>query len=70
MSNSQLQPESLAEYLAHLPMSDQQRAELAGCQSFSELHQRLSSSTFDGPTDAAQASVGQRLTLSLSLIHI
>ena len=45
-------------------MTDQQRAELAGCQSFSELHQRLSSSTFDAPTEAAQASVGRRLTLS------
>lgn len=64
MSNSQVQPETLAEYLAHLPMTDQQRAELAGCQSFSELHQRLSSSTFDAPSEAAQASVGKRLTLS------
>ena len=45
-------------------MTDQQRAELAGCQSFSELHERLSSSTFDAPTEAAQASVGKRLTLS------
>jgi membrane glycosyltransferase len=30
-------------------MTDEQRAELAGCQSFSELHQRLSSPTFDAP---------------------
>jgi len=64
MSNSQVRPETLAEYLAHLPMTDEQRAELAGCQSFSELHQRLSSATFDAPADAAQASVGRRLTLS------
>jgi membrane glycosyltransferase len=45
-------------------MTDEQRAELAGCQSFSELHQRLSSPTFDAPAEAAQASVGKRLTLS------
>ena len=64
MSNSQVRPETLSEYLAHLPMTDEQRAELAGCQSFSELHERLSSSTFDAPTEAAQASVGKRLTLS------
>ena len=64
MSNSQAQPETLAEYLAHLPMTDEQRAELAGCQSFTELHKRLSSSTFDAPADAAQASVGARLTLN------
>src|SRR6059058_3627031 len=64
MSNSQIQPETLAEYLAHLPMSDAQRAELAGCKSFTELHERLSSSTFDAPAGAAQASVGRRLTLS------
>lgn len=64
MSNSPVQPETLSEYLAHLPMTDEQRAELAGCQSFSELHERLSSSTFDAPAEAAQASVGKRLTLS------
>ena len=64
MSNSQVQPETLSEYLAHLPMTDEQRAELAGCQSFSELHQRLSSPTFDAPAEAAQASGGKRLTLS------
>src|SRR5476649_1696346 len=64
MSNSQVQPETLSEYLAHLPMTDEQRAELAGCTSFSELHKRLSSSTFDAPADAAQASVGARLTLN------
>ncbi|NWE37333.1 glucan biosynthesis glucosyltransferase H, partial [Pseudomonas gingeri] len=45
-------------------MTDEQRAELAGCESFSELHKRLSSSTFDAPADAAQASVGARLTLN------
>ncbi|HCT05060.1 MAG TPA: hypothetical protein DIW86_06820, partial [Pseudomonas sp.] len=64
MSNSQATPETLSEYLAHLPMTAEQRAELAGCTSFSELHERLSSKTFDAPTDAAQASVGTRLTLS------
>jgi membrane glycosyltransferase len=45
-------------------MTAEQRAELAGCSSFAELHQRLSSATFDEPVDAAQASVGRRLTLS------
>ena len=64
MSNSHAQPETLNEYLAHLPMTDEQRAELAGCKSFSELHERLSSSTFDAPSEAAQASVGRRLTLN------
>ncbi|RMP03210.1 hypothetical protein ALQ29_05534, partial [Pseudomonas marginalis pv. marginalis] len=64
MSNSQVTPETLSEYLAHLPMTAEQRAELAGCTSFTELHERLSSSTFDAPTDAAQASVGRRLTLN------
>jgi membrane glycosyltransferase len=64
MSNSHVQPQTLAEYLAHLPMTDEQRAELAGCKSFSELHERLSSQAFDAPTDAAQASVGRRLTLN------
>src|SRR5450830_1902128 len=64
MSNSQVQPETLSEYLAHLPMTAEQRAELAGCTSFSELHERLSSKVFDAPVDAAQASVGRRLTLN------
>ena len=64
MSNSQATPETLQEYLAHLPMTAEQRAELAGCTSFSELHERLSSSTFHAPTDAAQASVGTRLLLN------
>ncbi|HWD33345.1 MAG TPA: glucan biosynthesis glucosyltransferase H, partial [Pseudomonas sp.] len=64
MSNSQARPESLGEYLAHLPLSDEQRAELASCTSFSELHQRLSAQpgTFDA--EAVQASVGERLTLT------
>jgi membrane glycosyltransferase len=39
-------------------MTDEQRAELAGCTSFSELHQRLSSK-FDAPAEAAQASVAR-----------
>lgn len=64
MSNTSVRPETLSEYLAHLPMTDEQRAELAGCTSFSQLHERLASSTFDAPNEAAQASVGRRLTLS------
>ncbi|MFY1666254.1 glucans biosynthesis glucosyltransferase MdoH [Pseudomonas sp. Pseu.R1] len=64
MSNSQAVPESLNEYLAHLPMSDEQRAELASCTSFAELHERLSAQTVADPAEAAQASVGRRLTLT------
>ncbi|MGH8483573.1 MAG: glucans biosynthesis glucosyltransferase MdoH, partial [Pseudomonas sp.] len=63
MSNSQARPESLSEYLAHLPLSDEQRAELASCNSFSELHQRLSSKPGVFDAEAVQASVGERLTL-------
>ncbi|MCO8161767.1 glucans biosynthesis glucosyltransferase MdoH [Pseudomonas sp. 21LCFQ010] len=64
MSNSVPVPESLNEYLAHLPMSDEQRAELAGCTSFSELHRRLSAQPGSASDEAAQASVGTRLALS------
>ncbi|MEQ4312714.1 MULTISPECIES: glucans biosynthesis glucosyltransferase MdoH [Pseudomonas syringae group] len=64
MSNSQLVPVSLNEYLAHLPMSDEQRAELASCKTFAELHERLSAQPLNDPSEAAQASVGRRLTLS------
>ncbi|MFJ3482717.1 glucans biosynthesis glucosyltransferase MdoH [Pseudomonas sp. NPDC090202] len=64
MSNSHAVPESLGEYLAHLPMSDEQRAELASCTSFAELHERLSAKTVDDPAEAAQASVERRLTLT------
>ncbi|WP_341960509.1 glucans biosynthesis glucosyltransferase MdoH [Pseudomonas sp. RC10] len=64
MSNSQAVPESLSEYLAHLPMSDEQRAELASCTSFAELHERLSAQTVTDSAEAAQASVGRRLTLT------
>lgn len=64
MSNVQSVPESLTEYLAHLPMSDEQRAELASCTSFTELHQRLSTQPFTDSAEAAQASVGRRLTLT------
>jgi membrane glycosyltransferase len=64
MSNSQAVPESLNEYLAHLPMSDEQRAELASCTSFAELHERLSAQTVTDSAEAAQASVGRRLTLT------
>ncbi|MHC6227807.1 glucans biosynthesis glucosyltransferase MdoH [Pseudomonas sp. X10] len=63
MSNSSARPESLGEYLAHLPLSDEQRAELARCSSFSELHQRLSAQPASNPAEAVQASVGSRLTL-------
>ncbi len=62
MSNSCARPESLAEYLAHLPLSDEQRAELADCSSFSELHQRLSAQP-GAAAEPAQSSVGGRLNL-------
>ncbi|EIK96850.1 glucosyltransferase MdoH [Pseudomonas sp. M47T1] len=64
MSNSQTRPESLSEYLAHLPLSEEQRAELARCNSFSELHEYLSAQPTDESREAAQASVGRRLTLN------
>ncbi|KPW49122.1 glucans biosynthesis glucosyltransferase MdoH [Pseudomonas syringae group genomosp. 3] len=64
MSNSQWVPVSLNEYLAHLPMSDEQRAELASCTTFAELHERLSAQPVTDPAEAAHASVGRRLTLS------
>ncbi|MBA1204871.1 glucans biosynthesis glucosyltransferase MdoH [Pseudomonas capeferrum] len=63
MSNSSVKPESLGEYLAHLPLSDEQRAELADCSSFGELHQRLSAQPAATSTEAVQASVGSRLTM-------
>lgn len=63
MSNSSERPESLGEYLAHLPLSDEQRAELATCSSFSELHRRLSAQPPSGENGAVQGSVGSRLTL-------
>ncbi|MHA6197776.1 glucans biosynthesis glucosyltransferase MdoH [Pseudomonas wadenswilerensis] len=62
MSNSSARPEPLAEYLAHLPLSDEQRAELAACSSFSELHQRLSAQP-GAAAEPAQGSVGGRLNL-------
>ncbi len=55
MSNSSARPESLSEYLAHLPLSDEQRAELARCTSFSELHQHLAAQPAAGTAEAAQA---------------
>src|SRR5690606_8132886 len=63
MSNSSARPESLGEYLAHLPLSDEQRAELASCASFSELHQRLAAHPAASPDEAVQASIGPRLTV-------
>ena len=64
MSNAQARPDSLGEYLAHLPLNDEQRAELASCTSFAELHARLSAQTDIDAAEAAQASVGTRLNLS------
>ena len=64
MSNVQARPDSLAEYLAHLPLSEEQRAELADCTSFDELHARLSVQTDLQTAEAAQASVGSRLKLT------
>ena len=63
MSNAHAQPVSLSEYLAHLPLSDEQRAELASCTSFEQLHVRLSARADVNCAEAAQASVGTRLTL-------
>ena len=63
MSNAHAQPVSLSEYLAHLPLSDEQRAELASCTSFEQLHERLSARADVNCAEAAQASVGTRLTL-------
>jgi len=63
MSNSSARPESLGEYLAHLPLSDEQRAELASCNSFSELHQRLSAQPATADAEPTQGSVGSRLNL-------
>ena len=53
MSNAQARPDSLGEYLAHLPLNDEQRAELASCTSFAELHARLSAQS---DIDAAEAA--------------
>ncbi len=64
MSNLPASPETLSEYLAHLPLSDEQRAELAACSSFEELHGRLSARPAGGPSEAVQSSVGRRLELS------
>ncbi|WP_425929247.1 glucans biosynthesis glucosyltransferase MdoH [Pseudomonas sp. NyZ201] len=63
MSNSSARPEPLVEYLAHLPLSDEQRAELASCNSFSELHQRLSAHPAPANAEPTQGSVGSRLNL-------
>ena len=59
MSNAQPHEVSLGEYLAHLPLSDEQRAELASCTSFAELHARLSAKTDVDAAEAAQASVAR-----------
>ncbi|HCN44598.1 MAG TPA: hypothetical protein DIT18_02180, partial [Pseudomonas sp.] len=44
-------------------LSDEQRAELASCNSFSELHQRLSAHPGAAETESVQGSVGSRLNL-------
>ena len=68
MSDYNAPPESLNEYLAHLPLSDEQRAELTSCRSFAELHERLSAQpSGPGPgaaTGAAADSVARRLNLT------
>jgi len=64
MSNAHAESASLSEYLAHLPLSDEQRAELASCTSFEALHERLSAHHDVSTAEAAQASVGSRLKLS------
>lgn len=63
MTNSPARPESLSEYLAHLPLGDAQRAELADCTSFAELHERLSGRPAHDAVLGAQNSVEQRLRL-------
>jgi membrane glycosyltransferase len=63
MTNSPARPESLSEYLAHLPLGDAQRAELASCTSFAELHERLSGRPAHDAVLGAQNSVEQRLRL-------
>ena len=45
-------------------LSDEQRAELASCTSFAELHARLSAQSDVDAAEAAQASVGTRLNLT------
>ncbi|WP_263261659.1 glucans biosynthesis glucosyltransferase MdoH [Pseudomonas sp. RIT-PI-S] len=62
MSKPAERPETLHEYLAHLPLSEEQRAELAQSGSFAELHQRLSPADLAG--EGAQATVGPRLTFT------
>ncbi|KNC07842.1 glucans biosynthesis glucosyltransferase MdoH [Pseudomonas sp. RIT-PI-a] len=63
MTNSPARPESLGEYLAQLPLGDAQRAELADCTSFTELHERLSGRPAHDAVLGAQNSVEQRLRL-------
>lgn len=60
MTNQSYPPESISEYLAHLPLSEQQRVELARCTTFAELHERLAEQP--SAEGGAQASVGPRLT--------
>ncbi|EPJ77322.1 hypothetical protein CFII64_24579 [Pseudomonas sp. CFII64] len=50
-------------------MSDEQRAELASCKSFTELHERLSAQPIADPADAAQASVGCKKPRCLALMQ-
>ncbi len=59
MNNPSTTNAPLADYLAHLPLSAQEREQLAQAGSFSELHQQLAGD-IQGE-DAALASVGARL---------
>uniref|UniRef100_UPI0019812206 hypothetical protein n=1 Tax=Pseudomonas viridiflava TaxID=33069 RepID=UPI0019812206 len=61
MTNSPARPESLGEYLAHLPLGDAQRAELADCTALTQLHERLSGRPAHDAVLGAQNSVEQRL---------
>ncbi|PTQ68259.1 glucans biosynthesis glucosyltransferase MdoH [Pseudomonas sp. GV071] len=54
---------TVREYLAHLPLSEDQRAELSGSRSLLEVHRRLAAQPVADNQAAVQASVAQRLTL-------
>ena len=56
-------PITVREYLAHLPLSEEQRAELSGSRSLLEVHRRLAAQPVADNQGAVQASVAQRLTL-------
>lgn len=56
-------PSAIREYLAHLPLSEEQRAELSGSRSLLEVHRRLAEKPVADNQAAVHASVAQRLTL-------